>query len=231
MDERYELMSKVPNSALKTIEFGALKGKSDINPQWRYEALTNTFGLCGIGWKYEITSHHTVPVPNGGLMVFVFINLYVKDGENWSAPIPGSGGDFLIKKDKNGIHGNDEAFKMAITDALGNAAKMVGVAADIYRGLYDSKYERKASEAQYNSKQQSQRKSYSQQPKQRQNGAQAQNTASHGTNRNQLLLNVVGKMRNDSGLADKAQIMIEEMGKSSINDLSVEELQKLDSSL
>ena len=229
MDERYELMSKVPNSALKPIEFGALKGKSDINPQWRYEVLTNTFGLCGIGWKYEITSHHTVPVSNGGLMVFVFINLYVKDGENWSAPIPGSGGDFLIIKDKNGIHGNDEAFKMAITDALGNAAKMIGVAADIYRGLYDSKYEKKASETQYGSKQQSQ--SYSQQPKQRQNGAQAQNTASHSMNRNQLLLNVVGKMRNDSGLTDKAQIMIEEMGKKSINDLSVEELQKLDSSL
>lgn len=87
------------------------------------------------------------------------------------------------------------------------------------------------SQTQHSSKQQSQEKSYSQQPKQRQNGAQAQNTASHGTNRNQLLLNVVGKIRNDSGLADKAQIMIEDMGKSSINDLSVEELQKLDSSL
>ncbi len=231
MDERYELMSKVPNTALKPIEFGTLKGKSDINPQWRYEVMTNTFGLCGVGWKYELVSHHTVPVPDGTLMVFVFINLYVKDGENWSAPIPGSGGDFLIKKDKNGIHGNDEAFKMAITDALGNAAKMIGVAADIYRGLYDSKYERKASETQYGSKQQSQAKSYSQQAKQRQNGAQTQNTASHGTNRNQLLLNVVGKIRNDSGLSDKAQIMIEEMGKRSINDLSVEELQKLDSSL
>lgn len=231
MDERYELMSKVPNTALKPIEFGTLKGKSDINPQWRYEVMTNTFGLCGVGWKYELVSHHTVPAPDGTLMVFVFINLYVKDGENWSAPIPGSGGDFLIKKDKNGIHGNDEAFKMAITDALGNAAKMIGVAADIYRGLYDSKYERKASETQYGSKQQSQAKSYSQQAKQRQNGAQTQNTASHGTNRNQLLLNVVGKIRNDSGLSDKAQIMIEEMGKRSINDLSVEELQKLDSSL
>ncbi len=226
MDERYKLMSKVPNTALKPIELGTLKGKSDINPQWRYEVMTNTFGLCGVGWKYELVSHHTVPVPDGTLMVFVFINLYVKDGENWSAPIPGSGGDFLIKKDKNGIHGNDEAFKMAITDALGNAAKMIGVAADIYRGLYDSKYERQ-NETQCSSK----RPQYNQQPKQRQNGTQAQNTVSHSTNRNQLLINVVGKMRNDSGLSEKAQIMIEEMGKKSINDLSVDELQKLDSSL
>lgn len=85
------------------------------------------------------------------------------------------------------------------------------------------------SQTQYKPKQQPQ--SYSQQQKQRQSGVQTQNTANHGTNRNQLLLNVVGKMRNDSGLAEKAQIMIEEIGKKSINDLNVEELQKLDSSL
>lgn len=31
---------------------------------------------------------------------------------------------------------------MCLTDALGNAMKCVGVAADIYRGLYDTKYNR-----------------------------------------------------------------------------------------
>jgi hypothetical protein len=83
-------------------------------------------------------------------MVFVQVNLYIMDSENgqWSAPIPGWGGDYLIKKDKNGIHGNDEAMKMATTDALGTAAKMIGVAADVYRGLIangasDSKYARR----------------------------------------------------------------------------------------
>lgn len=95
----------------------------------------------------------------------------------------------------------------------------------------DSDTNEMRSQTQYGSRQQSQAKSYGQQQKQRQNGAQTQNTANHGTNRNQLLLNVVGKMRNDSGLAEKAQIMIEEIGKKSINDLNVEELQKLDSSL
>lgn len=143
MDNRYTKMASVPKDALKEINYGALKGKSDINPQWRYEALTDTFGLCGIGWKYEIVDTHTEPVTaTGELMVFVQINLYFKDGETWSEPIPGFGGDFLIVKDKNGIHGNDEGYKMATTDALGTAAKLIGVAADIYRGKYDSKYSR-----------------------------------------------------------------------------------------
>lgn len=143
MNEHYEALRRPPKDALRTIEFGPLKGKSDINPQWKYEAMTEEFGLCGIGWKFEIADKETVPVTQTGeVMIFVVVNLYVKDGESWSSPIPGCGGDFLIKKDKNGIHGNDEGLKMAITDALGNAAKMVGVAADVYRGKFDTKFNR-----------------------------------------------------------------------------------------
>ena len=146
MNEKYTAMAQPPADALKPIGFGKLKGKSDINPQWRYETLTEQFGLCGTGWKFEITDVTQVPVvQTGELMVYLTVNLYVKDGDAWGAAIPGVGGDFVIVKDKNGYHGNDEAYKMALTDALGNAAKMVGVAANIYRGLTETKYERRQS--------------------------------------------------------------------------------------
>ena len=150
----YENLSTPPQDALKPIGFGNLKGKSDINPQWRYEALTKEYGDCGVGWKFEIVNTIIQPVPETKeLMVFVQVNFYTKNGEEWSAPVPGFGGDFLIKKDKNGFHGNDEAYKMATTDALGTAAKMVGVAADIYRGKLndgrcDTKYNRRENEHQ-----------------------------------------------------------------------------------
>ena len=145
----YNSLCTPPNDALKPIGFGNLKGKSDINPQWRYEAVTNQFGACGVGWKYTIDSHWIQPVQQTGeTMVYVMISFYYKDGDKWSEPIPAYGGDFLVKKDKNGIHGNDEAMKMAVTDALGTAMKMIGVAADVYRGLIangasDSKYARR----------------------------------------------------------------------------------------
>lgn len=143
----YNALCTPPTDALKTISFGALKGKSDINPQWRYEALTNQFGACGTGWYFEFVNHWTQEMNTGEIMVFAMVNLYVRDGDGWSKPIPGWGGDFLVKRDKNGIRGNDEAMKMAVTDALGTAAKMLGVAADVYRGLIetgvsDSKYSR-----------------------------------------------------------------------------------------
>lgn len=142
MDERYIKVSTPPSDALRTIEFGKLKGKSDINPQWRWEIITETYGMCGIGWKYEVTNTITQEVhATGEILLFVFVNLYIKDGDNWSEPIAGVGGDYIIQKDKNGIHGNDEAYKMALTDALGYAAKMIGVASHVYRGFNDgSKY-------------------------------------------------------------------------------------------
>lgn len=144
----YNSLCTPPNDALKPIGFGNLKGKSDINPQWRYEAITNQFGPCGTGWKFTIDAHWIQPVSTGETMVYVMISFYYKQGETWSEPIPAYGGDFLVKKDKNGIHGNDEAMKMAVTDALGTAMKMIGVAADVYRGLIangasDSKYARR----------------------------------------------------------------------------------------
>ncbi len=57
--------------------------------------------------------------------------------KEWSSPIPGIGGSMLVAKEQSGLHTSDEAYKMAITDALSVAMKMLGVAADIYAGLWD----------------------------------------------------------------------------------------------
>lgn len=142
MDERYAELAKVPQNALKPIEGGNLKGKTEINPQWRIEALTEKFGLCGIGWRFQVVDTQTMPLTDGQILLFMRINLFVKDNGKWSEPIPGFGGDYIVEKNKRGLCPNDEAYKMCLTDALSNAAKCIGVAADVYRGLYDTKYNR-----------------------------------------------------------------------------------------
>lgn len=130
-----------PADALKPIQAGRLRGKSDISPQWRLEAMTATFGPIGIGWKYKIEKLWTEPGSEGQVAAFAEIALKIKlDGE-WSEPIPGIGGSMFIEAEKRGLYTSDEAYKMAITDALSVAMKQLGVAADIYRGLADgSKY-------------------------------------------------------------------------------------------
>jgi len=135
--EIWEKVKQPPKAALKQITGGRLKGKTNIDPQWRYQIMTEIFGVCGFGWKYEITYKWTETGSDGQIFAFVDINLLIRVEEEWSDPIPASGGAMLVEKESSGLHSNDEAFKMAITDALGTAMKMLGVAADIYMGLWD----------------------------------------------------------------------------------------------
>lgn len=148
MDTRYKELSRPPLSALRQIQGGDLKGKTDINPQWRFEAMDTAFGQCGIGWKFEIVKLWDYPTADGTILCFAQINLYTANGEKWSDPVPGVGGNTLVDmvkgynpSDPKRAKPNDEGYKMAITDALGTAMKVIGVAADIYRGNFDgSKY-------------------------------------------------------------------------------------------
>ena len=141
MSINYDKMKRPPVDALKQIGGGNLKNFTDINPQWRYEKMDEVYGACGTGWKYEITKLWTETAPDGQVMSFATVNVYTCDSGKWSDAIPGLGGSMIVEKDKNGIHPNDEGFKMAVTDALSVALKMLGVGADIYRGRWDgSKY-------------------------------------------------------------------------------------------
>jgi len=135
--ELWDKVAQPPDWALKEITGGRLKGKTDINPQWRYKALTEGFGICGIGWKYEIIKLWTEKGAGDEVFAFSKVNLYIKNGEMWSEAIPGIGGNMLIENESRGLHSNDEAFKMATTDALSVACKMLGIGSNVYSG---SKY-------------------------------------------------------------------------------------------
>lgn len=127
----YNKVRKVPQEALKQICAGRLKGMSDVNPMWRILAMTDTFGICGVGWKYEVVKQWTETFGNE-IKGFCNINLYVKINDEWSEAIPGTGGASFVTQERNGVYVNDEVFKMSLTDALSVAMKSLGVAADVY---------------------------------------------------------------------------------------------------
>lgn len=138
--EYYNKFAVVPVEAQKGIGAGRLKGMTDINPMWRIMKLTEAFGMCGFGWKYEIVSQRLEAGDNDSVCAFVDINLYVKVDGEWSAPIPGIGGASYIANERNGKYTSDECFKMALTDALSVACKALGVGADVYWEAGRSKY-------------------------------------------------------------------------------------------
>lgn len=132
--EYYNKLKTPPSEALKPIAAGRLKGKTDISPQWRIEKMTEVFGICGFGWKYQIVKTWTEPASDNQIFAFLELNLFYKIGDIWSDAIPSIGGTLMVVSEKNGMYSNDEAYKMSLTDALGNAMKALGMAADVYMG-------------------------------------------------------------------------------------------------
>ncbi len=139
--EVWEKVARPPKEALKQIKGGRLSGMTDISPQWRYKVMTDVFGPCGVGWKYEIIRLWMELGVDGQVMAFSEIKLYTHTEDGWSSPVPGIGGSAFIAKESGGLRASDECYKMATTDALSVAMKMLGVGADIYAGSWDgSKY-------------------------------------------------------------------------------------------
>lgn len=138
----WEQVCAVPEDQTKPIVGGKLSGKSDINPMWRIRKLTEIFGACGTGWKAEITGQGVIPAGDE-IVCWVLINLYYKvsGSEEWSAPIPGYGVDMAVERQKGVAKPNDECFKMAFTDAVGAACKMLGFADNIYSSGYSGGYD------------------------------------------------------------------------------------------
>lgn len=136
----YNRVRKVPKEAIKSIAAGRLKGMSDINPMWRIKMLTEEFGVCGFGWKYEIIRMWNENGGNGVISSFVHINLFVKMNGEWSEAIQGVGGSSFVTNEKNGLYTSDECFKMALTDAISVACKALGMGADVYWDKDSTKY-------------------------------------------------------------------------------------------
>ena len=138
--EIYNKVRSVPPEALSQIKGGRQSGKSSINPMWRIKTLTEQFGPVGIGWYIEVLKKEILVGGNEEQSAFVDIHLYVKDGEEWSKPIYGTGGSSFVAKESKGLYTSDECFKMALTDAISVACKHLGIGADVYFETDRDKY-------------------------------------------------------------------------------------------
>ena len=102
--------------------------------------LTSLFGPCGIGWYYTVDRQWLEPCGEE-VSAFCDISLYIKVDGEWSKPIQGVGGSMFAAKEKNGVYVSDEAYKMALTDAISVACKALGFAADVYWNTDSTKYQ------------------------------------------------------------------------------------------
>lgn len=115
-----------------------------IKPQWVWSRLTERFGPMGKGWGCDKPEFQVVPGAGHEVLVYCTVSAWHGDRSNvlW-----GVGGDKVVGTIKDRPQNDDEAFKKSYTDALMNAFKFVGVAADVHMGMFeDCKYVDKAAQ-------------------------------------------------------------------------------------
>lgn len=116
---------------------GGFKGTA-IKPIWNIMRLTEHFGPMGVGWGTEEPKFNIIDTGAGGeILVFCVLQGWYLDHDGEKAVVWGIGGDRVCSKRSGAMFSNDEAYKMAYTDALMNAFMRVGMSADVYMGLFD----------------------------------------------------------------------------------------------
>jgi hypothetical protein len=130
---------------------GGFKGTA-VKPIYTLQKMTEQFGPIGEGWGTTEPVYQVVPGHNGEVLVYCTVGMWTGDSGKL---FYGVGGDkvvtYLRANDEYNRperwENNDEAFKAAFTDAVGNAMKHLGMSADVHMGLFDdSKYVREREE-------------------------------------------------------------------------------------
>jgi hypothetical protein len=129
---------------------GGFRG-TQIDPVWRIQMMTETFGPVGLGW-----GHEQLEWTIAERMVFICCRVWYIDPDTQTKCFTGPqwGGTELIRKNnRDGTERpDDEAFKMSVTDAIGKCMLQIGLAADVYMGQFDDSKYRDESEAFYSAK-------------------------------------------------------------------------------
>ena len=149
----YNRLRRIDPKYLKVIDGGDIAGMTDIKPSARYEMLTKVFGPYGEGWHFDIIRRERFEVGEGeSLQVLVtcevalFISTALLEdlggstGSCWGQASHAIGCAPLMYRTSKGYWKVDDTAPMkAQTSAQGKACEVLGVGADIYLGLYDSR--------------------------------------------------------------------------------------------
>ncbi len=143
-----ELSVTDPKATKPFTKGGGFKG-TDINPTWRMKRMTEVFGPVGQGWGWRINHHWSQEIAwtlrdgtaKSGTFAYVEVDLWYRASANEIVFVgPQIGGTEMAGQ-------ADEAYKMAVTDALGKCMVALGLSADVYLGQFDDSKYRQFAEA------------------------------------------------------------------------------------
>lgn len=135
--ELWDKVRRVPTEHLKGFKRAGGFSGTAIKPMWTVHTMTENFGPCGLGWGIDAPIFN-VQAAGNEILVFCTATVWYRNNETQTTHyLHGVGGDKILAQFSSGLKPDDEAFKKAFTDAVGNALKFLGVGADIHMGLWD----------------------------------------------------------------------------------------------
>ena len=135
------LNAEIPPEFLSRFTKNGFSG-TDIKSQYRIQRLTETFGANGVGWGLKHIERWRDSWPGVNFdCCYVMASLWYKIGGETFETSAQVGGTLVDGSP-------DECWKSATTDVLGKCASTIGLGADIYLGLIDSKYSKPATASQ-----------------------------------------------------------------------------------
>lgn len=130
---------------VKSSEYGA--GLSSIDGYHMFRKATEAFGMCGIGWGYEIANEElrngapcydkkTKEIIGHEIDHTILLKLWYKiDGER--GEVSHFGITRFVYSTKYGMATDEEAPKKSLTDAIKKCLSMLGICADVFLGKFD----------------------------------------------------------------------------------------------
>lgn len=138
------LWAKVSKTDARYIK-DAQQGLSSIDSYAMFKSATEQFGICGIGWGYDIVNEEYRDggeIKKNGEVIGTEINHILKvkvwfkyDGKNGF--IEHYGITRYMYGSKYGVTTDEEAPKKSLTDGIKKCLSMLGFSADVYMGKFE----------------------------------------------------------------------------------------------
>ena len=132
----WNTVAKSDDKYLKKVSIGA-RSFTSIDPQYQIKRATEVFGPVGQGWSYKVDYKY---IQHSDITMCV-AEVVVRHGDdNKFGPVAGCRTFIQFNHPKRGTVVNEDAPKMALTDALTKALSHLGFNADVFLGEHDNKY-------------------------------------------------------------------------------------------
>lgn len=136
----WESVKKTDPARVKAITGKQYKGNSP-QPYYLVERMTESFGMCGIGWGLNILNERMERLTDTDVLHVAVVELWYVHGDKKGAITQIGQTKACYKTSSGSLLVDEDAPKKSVTDAMTKCMSYLGFAGDIFSGQWDdSKY-------------------------------------------------------------------------------------------